>query len=107
MSRRMDHQCSFCGKFQSQGGRLLAGIDGVYICQECVVLCEQAIARDVREQTPKSRPGPKPSSFSPKVIGEKLDEYVVGQERAKKVLSVAVYNHYKRVWSKQLSLIHI
>ena len=101
MSRRMDHQCSFCGKFQSQGGRLLAGIDGVYICQECVVLCEQAIARDVREQTPKSRPGPKPSSFSPKVIGEKLDEYVVGQERAKKVLSVAVYNHYKRVWSNR------
>ena len=101
MSRRTDHQCSFCGKFQGRGGRLLAGIDGVYICHECVVLCEQAIARDIREQTPKSRPGPKPSSLNPKVIYEKLDEYVIGQERAKKVLSVAVYNHYKRAWSNR------
>ena len=101
MSRRTDHQCSFCGKLQSQGGRLLAGVDGVYICHECVILCEQAMARDIREQAPKSRPGPQPSSFSPKVIRKKLDEYVVGQERAKKVLSVAVYNHYKRVWSNR------
>ena len=71
MSRRTDHQCSFCGKLQSQGGRLLAGVDGVYICHECVILCEQAMARDIREQAPKSRPGPQPSSFSPKVICEK------------------------------------
>ena len=102
MNRRTDLQCSFCNKSQSQGGKLIAaGTDGVYICYECVGLCEQVIAQESQAQRPSSRPGPNPKGLSPKLISEQLDEYVVGQERAKKVLSVAVYNHYKRVWSNR------
>ena len=100
MNARDDHQCSFCGKNQSQVRRLIAGPDRVFICDECVTLCEQIIA----EESPvKSAKGPKgdfrAKGLDPKWIYKKLEEYVVGQDRAKKVMSVAVYNHYKRVWS--------
>ncbi|MBM2825943.1 MAG: clpX [Dehalococcoidia bacterium] len=89
--------CSFCGKSQDQVKRLIAGPGAVYICDECVELCKEIIAEDTgrssQRQTTSSRIPP------PKRIYELLSEYVIGQEQAKKVLSVAVYNHYKRVGS--------
>jgi ATP-dependent Clp protease ATP-binding subunit ClpX len=98
MSGRNDYQCSFCGKAQAQVKRLIAGPDRVFICDECVTLCGQIIAEDspVHHRDPK---GLLTKGLSPKYIYQRLAEYVVGQEQAKKVLSVAVYNHYKRVWS--------
>ena len=99
MTNRAEYQCSFCGKAQAQVKRLIAGPDKVFICDECVSLCEQIIAEEspqVKEASSAVRKG-----LNPKWIDERLEEYVVGQERAKRVLSVAVYNHYKRVWSNQ------
>ena len=97
---RSDYQCSFCGKPQPQVKRLIAGPDKVFICDECVVLCEQIIAEEnpahARDSSTLMAKG-----LNPKWIYQKLEEYVVSQEQAKKVLSVAVYNHYKRVWSSQ------
>ena len=98
MSSRTDYQCSFCGKAQAQVKRLIAGPDRVFICDECVTLCDQIIA----EENPahrKDSSGLMSNGLNPRSIYQKLEEYVVGQEQAKKVLSVAVYNHYKRVWS--------
>ena len=86
--------CSFCGKSQDEVKKLIAG-PTVYICDECIELCNDIIDEEARlddgsdQETKKI---PKPAE-----IRDILDEYVVGQERAKKVLSVAVYNHYKRV----------
>lgn len=95
---RKSIRCSFCGKTQNQAGRLIAG-NGAYICDECIQLCMSIIADDVDEpmkeaETPELRfeSLPKPTD-----IKANLDEYIVGQERAKTVLSVAVYNHYKRI----------
>lgn len=83
--------CSFCGKSQSQVKRMVAG-PGVYICDECVALCEEIIANDYV---------PKEIDFenvpTPREIKAKLDEYVISQHRAKRALAVAVYNHYKRI----------
>ena len=95
-----NYQCSFCGKPQAQVKRLIAGPDRVFICDECVNLCEQIIA----EESPapaRDSVGLMAKGLNPKWIYQKLEEYVIGQESAKKVLSVAVYNHYKRVWSNQ------
>jgi ATP-dependent Clp protease ATP-binding subunit ClpX len=88
--------CSFCGKSQKEVKKLIAG-PTVYICDECIALCNDIIAEEVEKDEPHggSDPIPKPSE-----IRATLDEYVVGQERAKKILSVAVYNHYKRIDSK-------
>jgi len=97
---RIDYLCSFCGKAQAQVRRLIAGPDRVFICDECVALCDQIIAEETPSQ-PKEAVGPIGKGLNPRWLYEKLEEYVVGQERAKKVLSVAVYNHYKRVWSNQ------
>jgi ATP-dependent Clp protease ATP-binding subunit ClpX len=85
-------KCSFCGKSQKQVKKLIAG-PGVYICDECIDLCNEIIEEELTgtEEVPLTEL-PKPSE-----IYEFLEDYVVGQERAKKVLSVAVYNHYKRV----------
>ena len=95
---RKSIRCSFCGKTQNVANRLIAG-NGAYICDECIRLCMSIIADDVDEveqveQTPELEfeSLPKPAD-----IKANLDEYIVGQERAKTVLSVAVYNHYKRI----------
>ena len=85
-------KCSFCGKSQKQVKKLIAG-PGVYICDECIDLCNEIIEEELAETTElKLDELPKPRE-----IYEFLDEYVIGQDQAKKVLSVAVYNHYKRV----------
>ncbi|MDR0433480.1 MAG: ATP-dependent Clp protease ATP-binding subunit ClpX [Gracilibacteraceae bacterium] len=85
-------QCSFCGKTQEQVKKLVAG-PGVYICEECIALCNEIVAEELQSnQDFNSQAIPKPRE-----IKEILDQYVVGQEMAKKSLSVAVYNHYKRI----------
>ena len=87
-------KCSFCGKSQEQVRRLVAG-PGVYICDECIDLCSEIIEDEFDEEIELSTAEeelPKPMQ-----IKEILDQYVIGQERAKKALSVAVYNHYKRI----------
>src|SRR2546421_4425008 len=85
-------RCSFCGKGREEVRKLIAG-PTVYICDECVDLCNDIIAEDVEEkQEAISSKLPKP-----KEIMRTMDQYVIGQERAKKVLSVAVHNHYKRI----------
>jgi len=96
MSKNMDDttqvRCSFCGKSQSQVRKMVAG-PGVYICNECIELCEEIVDDDLQEEvTEDFSKIPKPQEI--KAI---LDEYVIGQEQAKKILSVAVYNHYKRI----------
>ena len=96
MTSRNDYLCSFCGKSQAQVKRLIAGPDRVFICDECVLLCDQIIAEEVPAQQ-KGVSGLMANGLNPKFIYQHLEEYVVGQARAKKVLSVAVYNHYKRV----------
>lgn len=95
-----NYRCSFCGKIQGQVNRLIAGPDQVFICDECVSLCGQIINEDT-PATPRDSSGLMSKGINPKWLYKKLDEYVVGQERAKKVLSVAVYNHYKRIWSNK------
>jgi ATP-dependent Clp protease ATP-binding subunit ClpX len=93
---RVQYHCSFCGKNQDQVKRLIAGPGAVYICDECVELCREIINE---ESSPQARPrqGTTPRVPTPKQIIESLNEYAVGQEQAKKVLAVAVYNHYKRI----------
>ena len=85
-------KCSFCGKLQDQVKKLVAG-PGVYICDECIELCNEIIEEELNEETGFEL-GDIPK---PKEIKAILDQYVIGQEDAKKSLSVAVYNHYKRV----------
>ncbi len=87
--------CSFCGKSQHEVRKLIAG-PSVFVCDECVELCNDIIREEVQEQ---SGGGVGSKLPTPREINEILDEYVIGQEKAKKVLSVAVYNHYKRLES--------
>ncbi|MEL6399598.1 MAG: ATP-dependent protease ATP-binding subunit ClpX [Cyanobacteria bacterium J06607_6] len=114
MSKYDSHlKCSFCGKSQEQVRKLIAG-PGVYICDECVDLCNEILDEELfdsgatvpqsvprREQTPERRRTPSPIAFNqvpkPREIKNYLDEHVIGQDESKKVLSVAVYNHYKRL----------
>ena len=92
--RRRHTRCSFCGKGQEQVRKLVAG-PGVYICDQCIDLCQEVLEEDNRSTTTKrGKPGTIPN---PQVIAASLDQYVIGQEHAKKVLSVAVFNHYKRI----------
>lgn len=89
--------CSFCGKSQHEVRKLIAG-PSVFICEECVDLCNEIIREDSDESSVENAGGHKLPA--PKEIAEILDQYVIGQERAKKVLAVAVYNHYKRLHNK-------
>ncbi|MBE5737311.1 MAG: ATP-dependent Clp protease ATP-binding subunit ClpX [Clostridiales bacterium] len=88
--------CSFCGKPEELTKRLIAGPNGVYICDECVEICRDVI----KEQAENKESAEAINLLKPSQIKEKLDEYIVGQDQAKRVLSVAVYNHYKRIASK-------
>ena len=91
---KVPYRCSFCGKSQERVRKLIAG-QGVYICDECINLCQEIIEEEMLEQ-PKTKPSVAKLP-NPRQIKFALDQYVISQERAKKVLSVAVYNHYKRV----------
>ena len=93
-------RCSFCGKSQDQVRKMIAGTGNVFICDECIELCGEILEEELGEE----EEAPDFSGINllkPKEIKEFLDEYVIGQEEAKKVLSVAVYNHYKRITSKR------
>ena len=89
------HRCSFCGKTQDQVRRLVAG-PNVYICNECILLCQEIISDDMIVAPEDNNPKKLPKPTEMKAV---LDEYVVGQEAAKRALCVAVYNHYKRIGS--------
>ena len=90
----MTYRCSFCGKSQDLVQRLIAGPGGVYICDECVDLCREIIEEEQAVVKPRVATGKVPT---PKKIYDQLNQYVIGQDRAKKTLAVAVYNHYKRI----------
>src|SRR5215210_3195316 len=91
---KVPYRCSFCGKSQEQVRKLIAG-QGVYICDECINLCQEIIEEEMLE-TPRAKPQAAKLP-NPRQIKDALDQYVISQDKAKKVLSVAVYNHYKRV----------
>ncbi|HET7028219.1 MAG TPA: ATP-dependent Clp protease ATP-binding subunit ClpX [Candidatus Limnocylindrales bacterium] len=91
---KVPYRCSFCGKSQEQVRKLIAG-QGVYICDECINLCQEIIEEEMLE-APRTKPQAAKLP-NPRQIKFALDQYVISQDRAKKVLSVAVYNHYKRV----------
>ena len=93
-------RCSFCGKTQDQVRKLIAGSNDVYICDDCIELCAEILEEEFADQNDKGPDFSGINLLKPKEIKEFLDEYVVGQDEAKKVLSVAVYNHYKRITSK-------
>ena len=93
-------KCSFCGKTQNQVHKLIAG-PGVYICDQCIELCSEIIEEEYNEGDIRYDNDFEINLLRPKEIKEFLDDYVIGQEEAKKVLSVAVYNHYKRVLSQK------
>ena len=93
-----EYTCSFCGKTQGQVRRLIAGPSRVFICDQCIQLCQQVIDEEATTTSPSATADTAPRTLTPRQLYERLDEYVVGQDQAKKVLSVAVYNHYKRVW---------
>ena len=92
-----DIRCSFCGKRQSQVRKLIAGPEGVFICDECSDVCAEILEEELESVEEDSFDSRDINLLKPKEIKSFLDEYVIGQETAKKVLSVAVYNHYKRV----------
>ncbi|MXW24569.1 MAG: ATP-dependent Clp protease ATP-binding subunit ClpX [Chloroflexi bacterium] len=92
---RVQYHCSFCGKNQDQVKRLIAGPGAVYICDECVVLCQEIIDEEGQSGSRKGSAA-KPSR-TPRELVDLLDEYIVSQDQAKRVLSVAVYNHFKRI----------
>lgn len=91
--------CSFCGKPKELVNRLVAGPNGIYICDECVDICREIILEETNAEKNASK---KFELLKPYEIKEKLDEYVIGQDEAKRVLSVAVYNHYKRIGATTL-----
>ena len=92
-----DIRCSFCNKTQAQVRKLIAGPAGVYICDECIDICADILDEELEEEELEESVRPDINLLKPIQIKSFLDEYVVGKEEAKKVLSVAVYNHYKRV----------
>ncbi len=91
----MHYRCSFCNKGQEEVRRLIAGPNSVYICDECVQLCREIIEE---EEPSSASPEPGPARIpTPRELYDQLNQYVIGQDQAKKILSVAVYNHYKRI----------
>jgi ATP-dependent Clp protease ATP-binding subunit ClpX len=98
--------CSFCGKSHSEVKKLIAG-PGVYICNECIDVCSNILEKELGGTPPKGKTAADKSGMkipSPAVIRDRLNEFVIGQENAKKVLSVAVYNHYQRLRQDQAKL---
>ena len=96
-------RCSFCGKNQDQVRKMIAGTNGVYICDECIELCSEILEEELGNEEEERPDFSGINLLKPKEIKEFLDDYVIGQDEAKKVLSVAVYNHYKRITSKKES----
>ena len=92
-----DIRCSFCNKTQNQVRKLIAGPAGVYICDDCIDICADILEEEFEDDEAAEAVHPEINLLKPIQIKNFLDEYVVGQEEAKKILSVAVYNHYKRV----------
>ena len=95
-------RCSFCGRTQDQVRKMIAGAgnNNVFICDECIELCSEILEEELEDEAEVPAEN-EIRLLKPKEIKSFLDEYVIGQEEAKKVLSVAVYNHYKRVTSRQ------
>lgn len=106
MKKRSDQHCSFCGKNKEEVLILIAGIDG-FICESCVQQAQLIIDEELAQQQSKEQPKINLNLVKPLEIKSFLDEYVIGQEEAKKVLSVAVYNHYKRLNQKENEEIEI
>lgn len=105
MAGRNDEKirCSFCGKSQDQVRKLIAGPNGAYICDECVDICAEIIEEELEDEdfAGEAPEAEEINLLKPEELNTFLDEYVIGQEQAKKVLSVAVYNHYKRIMAGQ------
>ena len=101
MARNSDIRCSFCNKTQDQVRKLIAGPGGVYICDECVEICADIVEEELEEYEEEINDSEEINLLKPVEIKEHLDEYVIGQEAAKKVLAVSVYNHYKRITAKE------
>ena len=100
MAKNSDIRCSFCNKPQDQVRKMIAGPAGVYICDECVEICTDIIEEEFEEEEAYIEDDDI-NLLKPVEIKQHLDEYVIGQEAAKKVLAVSVYNHYKRITAKQ------
>ncbi|MBU9738758.1 ATP-dependent Clp protease ATP-binding subunit ClpX [Diplocloster agilis] len=94
-------RCSFCGKPQEQVNRLIAGPNGTYICDSCVDICSEILEEEFEDEDFEDENLNDINLLKPEEIKAFLDEYVIGQEEAKKVLSVAVYNHYKRIMAEK------
>ena len=93
-------RCSFCNKTQSQVRKMIAGPNGAYICDECIEVCAEIIDEELGYTTEENGFG-EINLLKPVEMKEFLDDYVIGQDEAKKVLSVAVYNHYKRIMAEK------